>query len=1328
MDNKLTPAQEKGVKITDRDLCMVAGPGSGKTSVLVERFSNLITTRKATMNEILTLTFTEKAANEMKMRVANLFEQKGMEKERQEIEFAFLSTIHSFCARFLREHAIEAGIDPQFRVMDELEADRLKEQTLEDTLEKWAENKILDVFLDDLFWTQTDAKKSGTKSFKENLLHLYEKIRNACVPISETVNPPDLYSSHNGFRIKSEIKLSEYSPRRFLSGDNCNQDLVSSPPGLSAVRTGKTENQIGFSMSQEIVLSSNTIKDFINKIGIISSEKKLPGKTGEKIKRILECWNNSNLQNNIAELYGINEHHQTLSSPSQGEERGSVKTVGNPTADNLTFIVLNKVKAILSSINLSVSNEVKQPLKSLREECNDLIGLLAEVSSTRIKIAVRDFLGDFDVAYRERKRSESFVDFTDLEDKTIELLKSNEFIKNEIRERFKFILVDEFQDTSRLQKTIIDLIRGKDNLFVVGDEKQSIYGFRNADVEIFQDMQKGVGPNSLIRLNENFRSRPQILDFINHIFNKLWSENSTGLQEGHIYSTPAHSPPCTRPTGLAGREGGDKKVDSCLSASNTHELKAGAEFSEKSFPSIEIIVAEGENKTHSRKRESMELAGRIREIVDNGEIRITNKKERERNITYRDFAILFRSTTDIKLYENALSQLEIPYYVVSGRGFFNTTEITDLINLLKVIELPLDEINLAAVLKSPFVGIDDDALFWLSDHAHKRHKVHKNYQSAHKSNDKKLLYQVLDEVNAIPEIKTDSKEKIMQFTQFLNELQHIKSRTSLWHLISCILKQTEFQSKMLLFSNGKRRYANLLKLVELCKNQEEFAPLTLRDFIEIAEGYKYKEIRESEAHVESEEDNVVKLVTVHSAKGLEFPVVVVADIDRDNTRPSDYFVYSKNHGMSFKILNPLTNEEEKPRSYEQINREMKEKELQESQRLLFVALTRAQEHLILSGGITKGRSSGDKDNGNWYNYVSSALNLNQDFEDNPSILRLDNTKSVPNSSQTPEIRVTRVNGKNNSPDREVAKESWVVRKKKPVTQYKTEIAASGIIDALPPSREIGEIGKNILAEIGYIPEVDNSHYVYTVTEILKFHFCPQLYYFHSVLGLQGIDKPNWPEPENEGDENKLYDDELPGHELGNIVHHVFKRYHFPESTQIIKKYIEKKLIDTGSDPDKKSIDMITKWILSFYDSTIGKEVVSSKRQQREASFIFHYKHNLIRGQIDLFYFTSENRVKIVDYKANEITIEEIQEKAKLYKIQMQLYTRALEAIYEEKVDEAILYFLVPDKYIIVDTTENGCRELDTTLDDFFASHKKGVFKRERDVKCRWCEFEMICNK
>ena len=512
----------------------------------------------------------------------------------------------------------------------------------------------------------------------------------------------------------------------------------------------------------------------------------------------------------------------------------------------------------------------------------------------------------------------------------------------------------------------------------MGDEKQSIYGFRNADVEIFQDIQRNADPESLISLIENFRSRPQVLDFINHIFDRLWPDNSIGQEEG--------------------------QDEVQLSSTDSTQLKAGAEFSDKPFPSIEIIVAEGKDKTEARKWESMEIAKRIKEIVEKGEIRITNKRERERNISYRDFAILFRSTTDIKLYEHSLSHLDVPYYVISGRGFFNTTEITDLINLLKVIESPLDEITLAAVLKSPFVGIDDDALFWLADYAHN-------------NNGKKLLYQAMDEVGAIKEIEAQSRDRIIQFTQFLNEVQGIKPRTSLWNLISFILRKTEFQPKMLLFSNGKKRYANLMKIVELCKNQEDFEPLTLRDFIEIVEGYKFREIRESEAPVESEEDDVVKLITTHSAKGLEFPVVIVADVDRDNTRPSDYFVYSKNHGISFKILNPLTNEAEVPLSYERINDEIKEKELSESKRLLFVAMTRAQEHLIISGGINKDRAIGDNDKGNWYGYVSSTLGLNTDPKENPEIIKLNDNKRGQNSSQTVEIRHTRIKEENKPPAR-----------------------------------------------------------------------------------------------------------------------------------------------------------------------------------------------------------------------------------------------------------------------------------------------------------------------
>ena len=255
----------------------------------------------------------------------------------------------------------------------------------------------------------------------------------------------------------------------------------------------------------------------------------------------MKKWNASDLQNNINGLF-----------------RGKEKSSQN---NGLTLALLNKVKAIQNSITLQVSNDVKKPLGNLRTELNNLIGLLVEDYSTSIKMVLRDFIVNFDTAYLERKKVEGLIDFTDLEVETIKLLENSEYIANEIKQKFKYILVDEFQDISTLQKTLIDLIRSKGNLFIVGDAKQSIYGFRNADVEIFQNIQKDSERESLVSLNENFRSRPQILDFINYIFNTLWPENSNSDDNIDSISPPSAVPARMMSgwaNGLAGREGGEK--------------------------------------------------------------------------------------------------------------------------------------------------------------------------------------------------------------------------------------------------------------------------------------------------------------------------------------------------------------------------------------------------------------------------------------------------------------------------------------------------------------------------------------------------------------------------------------------------------------------------------------------------------------------------------------------------------------------------------------------------------------------------------------------------
>ncbi|MBC8550577.1 MAG: PD-(D/E)XK nuclease family protein, partial [Candidatus Brocadiales bacterium] len=183
-------------------------------------------------------------------------------------------------------------------------------------------------------------------------------------------------------------------------------------------------------------------------------------------------------------------------------------------------------------------------------------------------------------------------------------------------------------------------------------------------------------------------------------------------------------------------------------------------------------------------------------------------------------------------------------------------------------------------------------------------------------------------------------------------------------------------------------------------------------------------------------------------------------------------------------------------------------------------------------------------------------------------------------------------------------------------------------------------------------------------------------------------------------------------------------YDFPEEN--LREYIKKELSSYSPDINQKSIDLVASWVSSFYNSDIGKEVVSSKQYKREKSFIFNYQNNLIRGQIDLFYFNNKGLLKIIDYKANNITIEEIPEKVELYRLQMQLYARALETIYGKRVDETILYFLVPNKPVVIDTTGEACKELDSTLDNFFTAHKNGEFKKSSGQKCKRCDYRSIC--
>lgn len=1210
MNIPLTEEQRKGIEVIGSDVCVTAGAGSGKTLVLVERFINLVVTHKVPLAEILTITFTEKAANEMKERVASRFEALGMERERQEVEFAYLSTIDSFCTRLLRENAIEAGVNPQFGVLNEYESTYLLRLVIENTLADWQESKTADF--------ETLMNEICCKDFTNGIIRLISKIRSTGASVED-------------------VTLKDVAP----------EDLNNALNGL------------------------------------------------------MECLNR------------IEELGQGSVSGAAGRIIDKVLSLLKPLKDvnplGLDSYYLQILKDASASIKLTARNvELKSQLACLREE---LIPALQEIvverCALRSKTVLKKFLVEVADKYNREKRKFSLLDFADLEEKAKRLLESAPAIRSEMKEKFKYILVDEFQDTNSLQKSIVDLLRSANNLFVVGDEKQSIYGFRNADVQVFINHKKETSDRNgaLIQLNKTFRSRPEIVDFVNHNFARIWNENE---KFGTEYE----------------------------------DLVTGAAFERKENPSVELILTSDEDVNKRRELEANAIAKRIHDIVENGELRVTNLPPHPapppqggrdgwgcgRNISYGDIALLFRTTTDIKVFERALAEFDVPFYVVRGRGFFHTREVTDILDFLKVINNPRDEISLAAVLRSPMVGLSDEAMFWLSYYA--------KTQGAAKGKKKLSLFTALKDVEKIDELNTEHKNIVLKFVELVEDLRTKSSRNSVWSVIDEALEKTAYDTKVLIEPNGKQKCANLRKISELTHSFEKRDLFEAEDFFRIVDDLKLMEIRESEAPTDIEEGDVVKLMTIHAAKGLEFPVVIVPDIGRGRTNRGDDFVFSVQDGMGFTIKNSLTGAAEKPLSYNQITNQMKSKDLRESACLFYVAMTRAKEHLILSGSV--GRNKGE-----WLKHIMESLDINTDLSINPEIIFYGENRS-------------KIKFHTNGSTKE---------REKPVFQrilYKNRnqiLAGQAIRTSIDD--KLMHTGTEALSRIQRkVKPIVKNDYIYTVTEILTYNICPRQYYFKYYLGLpeeipllvkgeassfspplvNGENPPFPPFAKGEAssfspplvkgdiggfgadDEDLTRRDEfgMPGHELGSIVHNILSNYDF------CKGWHGQTSLSVLQPITPNALTLISNWIESFSASKTGERIKASPMIERELPFVFNYKGNLIKGRIDLVFGDGNNSYTILDYKSNNIGEKEVEAHVKHYELQMQLYASALEAIYGYYPKEAILYFLVPNIAANVDVSKEAMAKMQERIDTFFRTAERGEFPLIKGEMCNWCAYKKFC--
>ncbi len=833
---ELTKEQEKAIYSDALKIGVDASAGSGKTRVLIARILRLLKEKKADLNEIVAITFTEKSAAEMRQRLLDAFHEYARNAgpdelnqwrwREQQLESARICTIHAFCAGILRQYALKLDFDPEFRILDELQSPLFLDRFIQSQINLWIENdpKVSDLVVE-----------LSPQNFQKILETLFQYALHILPWLDEVTqcSKEEEYINRNIQRINE--KYEQYL--------------------LNFVK-------------------SKTVNVWIEKLN-------------ELLEEIPE---EEQTMRNVCVFY-ISELKR-LQNAKKREDIIQIKDA----------ILESKQK--LNIKNRDVSGELQGQIKKLREDIKrtlekEIVDLKLDDETTKQSLTLTyRMLRLFDQFYRQwvqYKRDQGVVDFDDLIHLTYDLLDKHPEVCKEIANGIKYIFIDEFQDTDHAQVRLIQLLLSANSnlsFFFVGDAKQSIYAFRNAEVKVFQEQRRSVDSDNLFSLNCNFRSAPEILNFVNTFFQET---NSLSAVEEKYRPMQAHRSPYNKP-----------RVEFLLSTPREEEKKTLKE------DNVDI--------------EAKVIAERIQSLVkgENPLMIADEKNKRLRPVCYGDFVLLFCTKNYIYKYEKALKDRGIPCFVVSSRGFFEITEVKDILNFLQVLINPYHDIALLSFLRGPFCSLSDEQITrWQMNLP---------------------LRNMLLDTSKIPDAL--AKESVYLRVRSLYCYFRQKTHFPIHELIQEIIDKTGYESILLGHWFGEQRIANLQKFIALTRAYQESNPISLYQFYRFVERSRDK-IMEGEADLAVEAGDAVILTTIHQAKGLEYPIVVLPLLYEERQHKKTAGVnYHKEMGV---IIKTKKKEDEKNNSIETIIKlQNTYDEYQEYIRLFYVALTRARDYLILS--------------------------------------------------------------------------------------------------------------------------------------------------------------------------------------------------------------------------------------------------------------------------------------------------------------------------------------------------------------------------------------------
>jgi len=806
----LTERQARAALDHTRSKCVTAGAGTGKTHVLVRKYISLLE-KGASVGSILALTFTEKAAAEMKVRVRQALaekEGKAWDAVRDEFLWAKVSTFHAFCAAVLREFPLEANVGPSFTVLDEREAALLRDEAM-----------------DDLIYGDPPAEDREAVIGALRAVGAYE-LKNYLIALSRHRDDAEAFFAALAENEEAVLDawraiVEEEREKASLAFRDRAGPSIEVLEGLAARYPGKRDPAEAYLRAVERHLSGT-------------------------VDALIEIHRGSGLRANM------------------GQRK-------NWAGDDL-----NRLR------------EAYVALKGCIEDNEAALSLALDPGDpfTRATLA---FLHDLSKVFHAfirvveaEKRRRNALDFDDLVNRTRRLLVDHEEIAAHFRNRFRFILIDEFQDTDPVQIAIIHVILGREpgTLFIVGDPKQSIYLFREADVAQFRhtrDMIERDFGGETIALDVNFRSAPSVVEFTNVIFGALMV--GCGQPWEFLYEPLAPN-----------RSDG-----------------AG---------SVEILLPQKvRDRAAGRRAEADMAAKKIRAIVERGEKSVWRDGE-SRPAGYGDIAILLERRTNLAYYEWALARYGIPYRVHAGLGFYERQELYDIYNILRFLVNDRDDVALYGALRSPYFGFSDARLFTVAGTS---------------------LWERLQ--------RSGDPDAIAAATTLRGWLS-VARRLPPARLIRRVIDESGITVIFGGTAGGEQAVANIEKLIAIARASS----VTLADLVEELGRSIDDGEREGDAPLDLTSSDAVSIMTVHAAKGLEFPVVVVPDLAETPRAGGATIMVEGGLRLGVRIPNPAHDYEREDTPILQVLKaEYRQKEEAERKRLFYVAATRAKDHLVLCG-------------------------------------------------------------------------------------------------------------------------------------------------------------------------------------------------------------------------------------------------------------------------------------------------------------------------------------------------------------------------------------------